>query len=291
MALLIRGGMLLTMSGKVSFTGDVLIRDGRIARVAPCIEAQEDWREIDAGGLTVMPGLIDAHIHGPHDDPMHWADAAIAAGVTTGLGWPDHGGRCMMMRGGSCVGADVEILRLPELTGEQLDRRLAEAMSAGSQPICEVRSAEDGRRILSAVRSSGCRATLVHLSGCESLAEEIAASGCRVVIGVCRHWGNSPWRMAAQLDSMGVMVAVTCDYPSAMLKHLPVCAALCVRDGMPRERALRTITTNPASILGLRDAGQIASGFRADLVLYDGDPLLLASSRVMTICGGRICQR
>ncbi len=45
---------------------DVLIEDGRIARVAVTgmiEDLPEDIRRIDGDGLTLMPGLIDAHVH------------------------------------------------------------------------------------------------------------------------------------------------------------------------------------------------------------------------------------
>jgi len=45
---------------------DVLIRDGRIARVAitgTLPEIPADSRTIDGAGMTVLPGLIDAHVH------------------------------------------------------------------------------------------------------------------------------------------------------------------------------------------------------------------------------------
>ena len=44
---------------------DVLIADGIIAGIGPTgsLEAPTGAREIDGAGLTVLPGLIDAHIH------------------------------------------------------------------------------------------------------------------------------------------------------------------------------------------------------------------------------------
>lgn len=44
------------------FTGDVLVEDGKIVKVAPHIAA-EDAQVIDATGYDVLPGLIDAHSH------------------------------------------------------------------------------------------------------------------------------------------------------------------------------------------------------------------------------------
>ena len=41
----------------------VLVRDGRIAEVGSGIGAPADARVIDLGGRTLMPGLIDCHVH------------------------------------------------------------------------------------------------------------------------------------------------------------------------------------------------------------------------------------
>ncbi len=41
----------------------VLVRDGRIAEIGPDLQPPPDAEVIDAGGLTVMPGLIDCHVH------------------------------------------------------------------------------------------------------------------------------------------------------------------------------------------------------------------------------------
>lgn len=42
---------------------DVLIEDGTIREVAPRIETQADAHVLDVAGKTLMPGLIDCHVH------------------------------------------------------------------------------------------------------------------------------------------------------------------------------------------------------------------------------------
>src|SRR5690348_18114798 len=44
------------------FRSSILIRDGRIAAIGPQIDAPEA-RRLDAEGGTVLPGLIDSHVH------------------------------------------------------------------------------------------------------------------------------------------------------------------------------------------------------------------------------------
>lgn len=57
--LVIRNGDIVTASD--SFTGDIGVKDGRIAVLGTRLPAAA--REIDAGGHIVMPGGVDAHCH------------------------------------------------------------------------------------------------------------------------------------------------------------------------------------------------------------------------------------
>ena len=76
------------------------------------------------------------------------------------------------------------------------------------------------------------------------------------------------------LDQAGVKICLTTDHPVIPVYYLPLCAALAVKSGMDRYNALKSITINPAEILGVDDRiGSIKVGKDADLVLYDGDPL------------------
>lgn len=85
MDLTIAGGTLVAPDG--TRRGDVHVRDGRI--VAPEEAGDAAPRRVDAEGLLVLPGFIDAHVHlmdpGPseREDWEHGTAAAAAAGVTT----------------------------------------------------------------------------------------------------------------------------------------------------------------------------------------------------------------
>ncbi len=63
--LLIKNGTLLTMDPALGDIagGDVLIEDDRIAAVGPQLAAPEGTETIDAAGMIVMPGLVNAHQH------------------------------------------------------------------------------------------------------------------------------------------------------------------------------------------------------------------------------------
>jgi N-acyl-D-amino-acid deacylase len=64
---ILRGGTVVDGSGGAPFTGDVAIRDDRIAAVAPHVDGAAT-REIDARGLAVAPGFVNM---------LSWADEAL----------------------------------------------------------------------------------------------------------------------------------------------------------------------------------------------------------------------
>lgn len=61
--LLIQNGLLYDMEANRRFRADLLVRDGKIAEIAENIPKTEDMRVVDAAGMHVLPGLIDAHSH------------------------------------------------------------------------------------------------------------------------------------------------------------------------------------------------------------------------------------
>ncbi|PSP55404.1 amidohydrolase [Halobacteriales archaeon QS_1_67_19] len=73
------------------------------------------------------------------------------------------------------------------------------------------------------------------------------------------------------LHEAGVKVAIQTDAPVLPQEHLDVCVGLAVREGLPEEAALRTVTRNPAEILGIADrVGTLEPGTDADLAVWDG---------------------
>ena len=88
--LAIRGGTVVTASDR--YRADIGIRDGRIIQIAEAVEGAAE--EVDATGLLVLPGGIDAHVHlaQPTSDGTVMADdfetgtrSAAAGGNTTVL--------------------------------------------------------------------------------------------------------------------------------------------------------------------------------------------------------------
>jgi len=82
--LLIRGATLVDGLGHDPIRADVAVKDGRIAAIG---EVGKDASEIvDAGGLTLMPGIIDLHTH--YDAQVTWdptLSPSPSLGVTTAV--------------------------------------------------------------------------------------------------------------------------------------------------------------------------------------------------------------
>jgi hypothetical protein len=82
---LIRGGLLIDGTGAGPLPESaVLMREGRIVAIgaADALGQPDDADVIDARGMVVLPGLIDAHVHLMHESE-HTAPMYLAAGVTT----------------------------------------------------------------------------------------------------------------------------------------------------------------------------------------------------------------
>ena len=79
---IIRNGLIVDGTGKAAFSGDLAIKDGKIAAVGGVIgEAKE---ELDAAGLVVSPGFIDFHSHADMSILYdRFCSSRIYTGVTT----------------------------------------------------------------------------------------------------------------------------------------------------------------------------------------------------------------
>lgn len=73
--LVIRGGVVVTPHGTIN--ADIAIENERIAALGP--ELPSGKSEIDASGMTVMPGLIDIHLHFNEPGRTEWEGAATGS--------------------------------------------------------------------------------------------------------------------------------------------------------------------------------------------------------------------
>lgn len=84
--LLIRGAAILDGTGGEPRVGDLAVADGRIQAIGADLPTTGIDEVIDAGGLALMPGIVDSHTH--FDAQLTWDPAATpspAHGVTTAV--------------------------------------------------------------------------------------------------------------------------------------------------------------------------------------------------------------
>jgi dihydroorotase len=90
-SLLIKGGQVIDPAAKVNAPMDVLLRDGRVAEIAPPGKIRGSGDEkFDARGLIVAPGFIDLHVHlrepgQSYKETIASGTAAAAAGGFTSV--------------------------------------------------------------------------------------------------------------------------------------------------------------------------------------------------------------
>ena len=90
-SLLIKGGHLIDPAAKINAPMDILVRDGRVAEVAPPNKIRGSAEEkFDARGLVVAPGFIDLHVHlrepgQSYKETIATGTAAAAAGGFTSV--------------------------------------------------------------------------------------------------------------------------------------------------------------------------------------------------------------
>ena len=92
-SLLIKGGHLIDPAARIDAPMDVLLKDGRVAEVAPPNKIKggaEKTDKFDARGLIVAPGFIDLHVHlrepgQAHKETIATGTAAAAAGGFTSV--------------------------------------------------------------------------------------------------------------------------------------------------------------------------------------------------------------
>src|ERR1700685_3274074 len=90
-SLLIKGGHLIDPAVNITSPMDILLRDGRVAEVAPPNQSRAIADEkFDARGLVVAPGFIDLHVHlrepgQSYKETIATGTAAAAAGGFTSV--------------------------------------------------------------------------------------------------------------------------------------------------------------------------------------------------------------
>ena len=150
--------------------------------------------------------------------------------------------------------------------------------------------------IRTAIRLSeefGYRLVLDHATESYRIAEEIVSRDIPIAVGPLignrakRELVNQTPATPGLMIEAGARVAIMTDSPvnpSDTLRDLVIVA---IREGLPEDSALETVTSTPAAILGVQDrVGSLEAGKDADFIVFDGDPWDARNKVQQTYIGG-----
>jgi imidazolonepropionase-like amidohydrolase len=148
--------------------------------------------------------------------------------------------------------------------------------------------------VLRLQKEFGFRVVLHHVSEGWKVADEIAKAGvpCSIINidapgGKLEAMNCSP-KTGGILEKAGVAVAIHTDDPVTDSRFLMRSAAMEVREGMPRQKALEALTIAGAKMLDLSSkVGSLEKGKDADFVVLSGDPFSVYTHVEQTWVEGR----
>ncbi len=136
---------------------------------------------------------------------------------------------------------------------------------------------------------------LVHCTEGHKVADLLGEKNASAVVGPIICDRGKPELAGLTVANAGILynsnvdVAICTDHPEVPIQYLPASVAFCVKEGLPKEAAVRAITSTAAKIAGIDNlVGDIAVGRIADLAITDGDPLEIMTNVKMTIIGGKV---
>lgn len=274
--LVIENGRVIVGDGTVLESGTVVISGDRIVSVGMESEAFPGAERIDAAGRTVLPGLIDTHVHvtmeqlfeqprsdeamlafveeGVPDRLRAYIEAGITAVMSAGEFWPFIEDARRRIDSGDLVGPRMRtagpIFTAPD--GHPAATFCGYLDAGGPNPWCrehlteEVETSQQARSAVTRLSREG--ANLIKLVYEESPGTEPLCPGL-VVLGT-----DSP------------------HLPPADAYHREI--QLVAEAGLSPERVLQAATREAASHIGLgAQLGTLEGGKLADIIVVDGNPL------------------
>lgn len=137
--------------------------------------------------------------------------------------------------------------------------------------------------------------TIDHGTESHLIVDEVKKAGYPVIVGphlTSRsklEVKNLSFKTHKVLNEAGVLFSVTTDHPVVLIRYLPICAGLAVKEGLSLEEGLKAITINAARICRVdKRVGSLKKGKDADIAIFDGNPMEIFTKTLCTIIDGEI---
>jgi len=166
----------------------------------------------------------------------------------------------------------------------------------GGRVVFFVDRAVDILHVLEMSKKHGFTPVLAGATGAWEVAPQIAAAGAVVIVDPLQNLPSSFDQISARLDNAallqkaGVRVVISQfdDLGTHNARKIRQLAGNAVANGLPWEAGLAAITAEPARTFGVGDrVGSIEPGKRADLVLWNGDPLDVTTTATQVFMAGK----
>lgn len=314
--LLIKQGNIHNAVEKEAFTADILIENGKIKKIAPVLEGAviNDAEIIDASGIDVYPGFVDAHCHlgldgyaveyagddfneigdaitpelsaldavNPQDKAFELARAGGVTCVSTGPG------------SSNVIGGTFCVIKT---YGKRIDDMIVKEKSA-----MKIAFGENPKKCYKS-RGIYLRMTIAAklrevLRQAELYEKRQEAAG---------YPDNTDYSKMpeynAKLEALLPVIRkelplkahvhraddIITDSPVSEEQYLPLCAGKAIASGLDEFTALQAVTINAAKHIEVQDrVGSIEEGKDADFVLVKGSPFAVDTKILYTIIDGKI---
>ena len=298
--MLIKQGNIHKCRGKEAFTLNILIENGKIKKIAPVLEGAviNDAEIIDASGIDVYPGFVDAHCHlgldgyaveyagddfneigdaitpelsaldavNPQDKAFELARAGGVTCVSTGPG------------SSNVIGGTFCVIKT---YGKRIDDMIVKEKSAmkiafGENP----KNCYKGRGIYSRMTIAAKLREVLRQAELYEKRQEAAGYPDNT------DYSKMP-EYNAKLEALLPVIRkelplkahvhraddIITDSPVSEEQYLPLCAGKAIASGLDEFTALQAVTINAAKHIEVQDrVGSIEEGKDADFVLVKGSP-------------------
>lgn len=245
-------------------------------------------------GVIVAPHSSKSHFAGqaawltPHDsNHLEWIKPAAAVFWDFNAVKSGRGATLPRLRAeladAALYAKDASSLKAGKLKARSWSRYDLDALAPvmrGETPLAfRVNRATDIAAIARIASTMGIQAVIVGGAEAWMVADTLAAADIPVLLDPTKNLPsnfdmvNAANENAVLLNKAGVRILIggpTSAHDASKIRYF---AGMAVANGLPRDIAIEAITRTPAQVWGLQDVGQISSGMRGDIAVWDGDPL------------------
>lgn len=151
--------------------------------------------------------------------------------------------------------------------------------------------------ILTAMRIAkefGIKYNIIHTSDAVLVKEQLKKNNVEFCMGPTLGVSTKPetknktFASYGEVQQYGCTMAITTDHPVLAIETLPVCAMMAIKNGMDEMEALKAITINAAKVANIDErVGSIKVGKDADIVIFDGNPMEIATKTKAVFIDGK----